>query len=185
MYWLWDLRQRCTERNVPCITPATEDFLRTYIAKHKPSHILEIGSAVGYSGIVLAQAIQWRNGLVQSIEYSFPDYQLACNHAKFYNQHNITFYHGDAIRIDYKRLCWQKMDLVYIDGRKRDYVTYFQRVIDIVGTDTTVIFDDVIKFSHKTSSLYEFLDEKQIHYSVHQLDEDDGIMVIEKAGSRI
>ncbi|MEI7477478.1 MAG: hypothetical protein WCJ81_02935 [bacterium] len=77
------------------------------------------------------------------------------------------------------------MDLVYIDGRKRDYVTYFQRVIDIVGTDTTVIFDDVIKFSHKTSSLYEFLDEKQIHYSVHQLDEDDGIMVIEKAGSRI
>ncbi len=77
------------------------------------------------------------------------------------------------------------MDMIYIDGRKRDYLTYFQRVIDIVTPNATIIFDDVIKFAHKTSSLYEYLAEKQIQYSIHQLDEDDGIMVIENVGSQM
>ena len=77
------------------------------------------------------------------------------------------------------------MDLIYIDGRKRDYLTYLQRVIDIVASDGTIIFDDVIKFAHKTTSLYEFLAEKQIQYKIHQLDEDDGIMVIENAGKQL
>lgn len=73
---------------------------------------------------------------------------------------------------------------MYIDGRKRDYLTYFQRIIDIVTPDATVIFDDVIKFAHKTVSLYEFLDEKQIQYEIFKLDPDDGIMVIENAGEQ-
>ena len=77
------------------------------------------------------------------------------------------------------------MDLLYIDGRKRDYLTYLQCIIDIVAPDGTIIFDDVIKFAHKTSSLYEYLTEKQIQYSIHQLDDDDGIMVIENAGAQL
>jgi predicted O-methyltransferase YrrM len=74
---------------------------------------------------------------------------------------------------------------MYIDGRKRDYLTYLQCVVDIVASDGSIIFDDVIKFAHKTTSLYEFLQEKQIKYTIHQLDEDDGIMVIENAGLQL
>ena len=74
------------------------------------------------------------------------------------------------------------MDLIYIDARKSDYLQYFHRVIDIVAPHTTIIFDDIIKYAHKTSSLYEYFAEKQIQYTIHQLDEDDGIMVIENAG---
>jgi hypothetical protein len=74
---------------------------------------------------------------------------------------------------------------MYIDGRKRDYLTYFQRIIDIVTPDATVIFDDVIKFAHKTISLYEFLDEKQIQYNIFKLDPDDGIIVIENVGMQM
>lgn len=77
------------------------------------------------------------------------------------------------------------MNMIYIDGRKRDYLTYLLGVIDIVAPDATIIFDDIIKFAHKTSSLYEFLAEKQIDYTIHQLDEDDGIMVIENAGLQL
>jgi predicted O-methyltransferase YrrM len=77
------------------------------------------------------------------------------------------------------------MNLIYIDGRKRDYLSYLLGVINIVAPNATIIFDDVIKFAHKTSSLYEFLAEKQIDYKIHQLDEDDGILVIENAGSQL
>jgi predicted O-methyltransferase YrrM len=77
------------------------------------------------------------------------------------------------------------MNLIYIDGRKRDYLTYLLNSIDIVASNGTIIFDDIIKFAHKTISLYEYLAEKQIDYKIHQLDEDDGIMVIENAGKQL
>jgi predicted O-methyltransferase YrrM len=77
------------------------------------------------------------------------------------------------------------MDLIYIDARKSDYLQYFHRVIDIVAPHTTIIFDDIIKYAHKTSLLYEYLAEKQIQYTLHQLDEDDGIMIIENAGLQL
>lgn len=182
---LWELRQWCEEHRVPCITPATEHFLRTYIAEKKPQYIAEIGSAVWYSAIAMAQTCATRHGQIWSIEYSFPDYHRALQHARKYKQYNITFYYGDGTSIDYTTLSWKKMNLVYIDGRKRDYLTYLQRAIDIVAPDATIIFDDVIKFAHKTTSLYEFLAEKQIQYTIHQLDEDDGIMVIENAGKQL
>lgn len=99
------LRQWCEDHRVPCITPATEDFLRTYIEKKKPRYIGEIGSAVGYSGIMMAQCIQPRNGHLWSIEYSLPDYQRACENAQVYNQNNVTFYHADANIFDYNTVC--------------------------------------------------------------------------------
>ncbi len=182
---LWELRRWCEDHTVPCITPATEAFLRSYISQKKPMCIGEIGSAVWYSAIAMAQEIAARHGHIWSVEYSFPDYQRACYHALIHKQYNITFYYGDGNTIDYAKLSWKKMDMIYIDGRKRDYLTYFQRVIDIVTPNATIIFDDVIKFAHKTSSLYEYLAEKQIQYSIHQLDEDDGIMVIENVGSQM
>jgi predicted O-methyltransferase YrrM len=179
------LRRWCEGHRVPCITPATEQFLRTYITEKKPQYIGEIGSAVWYSAIAMAQTCMPWHGQVWSIEYSFPDYHRALQNAWNHKQYNITFYYGDGNTIDYTKLCWEKMNLIYIDGRKRDYLTYFHHAINIVAPDATIIFDDIIKFAHKTFSLYEFLAEKQIQYTIHKLDEDDGIMVIENAGIQI
>lgn len=116
-----------------------------------------------------------------SVEHSFPDYQQACHNARAHKVYNVTFYHSDANIIEYKKLCGQKMDFIYIDGRKHDYLHYLECVIPIVAPHTTIIFDDVIKFAHKTTQLYEFLQEKQIKHTVHQLDPDDGILLLENA----
>lgn len=77
------------------------------------------------------------------------------------------------------------MDLVYIDGRKSDYLHYLERIVPILAPYTTIIFDDVIKFAHKTTLLYEFLEKKQIKHTIHQLDPDDGILVIQNAGEQL
>lgn len=74
------------------------------------------------------------------------------------------------------------MDMIYIDGKKSDYLNFLLRVADIVAPHTTIIIDDVVKYAHKTPLLYEYLAEKQIKYELFHLDEDDGVMVIENAG---
>ncbi len=182
---LWTLKQWCLDNTVPCISSPTEYFFLTFIEKNKPQTICEIGSAVGYSGLLFASLLQEWNGQIWSIEHSFPNYQLACHNARLHKLYNITFYHSNAGEVDYQKLCGQKMDFIYIDAKKSDYLAYFKRVINIVAPHTTIIFDDVIKFAHKTSSLYEYFDKNQIKYTVHQLDEDDGIMVLENVGLQL
>lgn len=179
------LKAWCVDHNVPCITQGTEDYLVSYIQRTKPKYIFEIWSAVWYSALLMAQQMQDWHWNIWSVEHSFPDYQRACHNARKYNLHNVTFYHSDAKSIDYKKVCSQKMDVIYIDGRKADYSIYLERVIPIVAPHTTIIFDDVIKFAHKTISLYEFLDKKQINYQVLQVDPDDGILVIENAWEQL
>jgi predicted O-methyltransferase YrrM len=119
------------------------------------------------------------------MEHTFPDYQRACYYARTLKQYNCTFYHGDANVLHYETLCAGKMDLIYIDGRKSDYLAYLHCTANIVAPHTTIIFDDVIKYAHKTPLLYDYLAEKQIKYELVKLDDDDGIMIIENAGLQI
>ena len=53
----------------------------------------------------MAQTSAARHGQIWSIEYSFPDYQRALQHAQNLKQYNITFYYGDGNTIDYAKLC--------------------------------------------------------------------------------
>lgn len=75
--------------------------------------------------------------------------------------------------------------MILIDGRKNQYKEYILKVSDFVADDGIIVIDDAIKFAHKTTSLYEFLSEKQIKYKLLQIDEDDGIIVIDNAGKQL
>lgn len=75
--------------------------------------------------------------------------------------------------------------MILVDGRKNQYKDYLLKVSDIVAPNGIIIVDDAIKFAHKTTLLYEYLDQLQIEYTVHHLDEDDGIIVIKNAGIQL
>ncbi len=75
--------------------------------------------------------------------------------------------------------------MIFVDGRKNQYKEYILKVSDFVALDGIIVIDDAIKFAHKTSSLYDFLSENQIEYELHELDEDDGIIVIYNAGKQL
>jgi predicted O-methyltransferase YrrM len=55
-----ELRNKCKQRNIPIISVATEDFLMKILKKYRPKVCLEIGGAVGYSGIFMAEIIKQR-----------------------------------------------------------------------------------------------------------------------------
>jgi predicted O-methyltransferase YrrM len=55
-----ELRVNCKNRTIPIISEETESFLIKIIKKKKPKLCLEIGSAVGYSSIVIASIINER-----------------------------------------------------------------------------------------------------------------------------
>lgn len=58
--FLTQLRASCEARHIPLISPESELHIRKLLQKHQPKTCLEIGSAVGYSSIVIASMIaEW------------------------------------------------------------------------------------------------------------------------------
>ncbi len=172
------IRQSAHQRNIPILSTGTEKYLRQHLPSHTIKNALEIGSAICYSSIVIAQCIDPKYGNLTTFEVSFPPYNEGIDHISSLWIHSITNYYANFNSINLQRYLYRKLDFVFIDGRKSEYHVYLQKIIPYLAQDYLIICDDVIKFKNKLKSLYNFLDQNQINYTVHQLDPDDGILVI-------
>lgn len=108
----------------------------------KPQHILELGTFTGYSAICLAEGLA-ENGTLDTLEINDELEDLIREgFAKAGLDKKIHLHFGDAKKIipslDYK------FDLVYIDANKREYIEYFNLVIDKMNSGGFIIADNVL-----------------------------------------
>lgn len=69
--------------------------------------------------------------------------------------------------------------MLFIDGRKSETLDYLTKLTHTIHPLTTIIIDDVIKFKEKMQATYDYLDKQAITYHITQLDQDDGVMMIQ------
>lgn len=107
-----------------------------------PKNILEIGTYTGYSGICLAQGLA-EEGKLYTIDINdeIEDFTLS-----FIEKAGLTdkieFLIGDALEII--PTLDKQWDLVFIDADKRDYLNYYNAVIDNVRPGGFILADDVL-----------------------------------------
>jgi predicted O-methyltransferase YrrM len=179
------LYQYCQEVDVPCISHPTRDRLMAYLRIHKPQYIVEIGSAAGYSGLLMSNEISAWDGSVISREFSRPQYKKCLYHQSIFHQyHNLQFYHVDATHSVHRNtIVWSYaplgLDFAFVDGSKAQYHQFVTHLIPhMIPGKSSIICDDVITYHDKITPLYEYLDRKQIQYHITPLADDDGVMVI-------
>ena len=177
--FLAELKSYGIENNIPNISHKNALYLQKLIQKKSFKNILEIGTANGYSTIHFALEIQKTWGQITTIEFSQLAYEQANeNFIKAGVESLIRSYFWDAREII--PLLEERYDFVFIDGLKKASLNFFQIVWPIVETWGIIVIDDVIKFRHKMEDLYLYLDTNNIAYTVLAIDEDDGIMLVEK-----
>ena len=175
---LESLRKRCEARKIPIISLATEQFLSKLLRKHKPKICVEIWGAVWYSSIYMGGIINTWGGKITSFEVSYPAYQEDLQNTKESLCYNITSYPYDVRSAPIKKLVQWTVDFIFIDGHKSQYGEYMEIIEKISSPHTLIVIDDIIKYHNKLSSLYWYLEKKQIKYKILQLEPDDGIMII-------
>jgi len=125
----------------------------------KPSNILEIGTYTGYSAICLAEGLA-QGGKIHTIEINdeLEDFiRLFIAKAGFDDR--IILHFGDALKII--PTLNQKFDLVFIDGDKRQYINYYNLVIEKVKHGGYIIADNVL-WSGKVVENPEKMDEQTL-----------------------
>ncbi|MCF7835126.1 class I SAM-dependent methyltransferase [Candidatus Gracilibacteria bacterium] len=176
---LKNLRISCRQRNIPIISQETQEVLSNLLYKNKPKVCLEIGSAVGYSTIFIANILKQWDGIIYSMEISYLSYTEGLKNIKQSGLNNIVLYPFDVNKVDIQKLVNKDIEFAFIDGQKDQYANYLMKVWNMVSRDGIIVLDDVIKYRNKLLSLYRYLEKNQIYYKLIKTEPGDGIIVIE------
>jgi len=136
-----EIEKYAIKNNIPIIENEGKDFLVAYIKNNNCLNILEIGSAIGYSAIIMALINPCIN--IATIERDQERYNLAVsNIAKMNLNKQITIYNEDALLFDTNKLKG-KFDLIFIDAAKAQYQKFFEKYIVKLTEDGSVIVDNI------------------------------------------
>ena len=142
---LCELRKKAEANHVPIILRDTEDLLESLVLLKKPTKILEIGAAVGYSSSFFASLDE--NIKVTTIEADEKTYETAkANIKKLGYEDRITLLFGDAREV-LENLAANNdkdYDLVFIDAAKSHYKAFWDLSMPIVKDDCLVICDNIL-----------------------------------------
>lgn len=127
--------------NVPIIELDSIKFIMKYIKLNQVKSILEIGTAIGYSAILMANANSFCE--ITTIERDEKRYKEAVKNVnKSGLDKRIELVYNDAMEVN---LGDNKYDLIFIDAAKGQYIKYFDKFSNYLS-DGGVIITDNLKF---------------------------------------
>jgi predicted O-methyltransferase YrrM len=137
-----DIESYASEHKIPIIQPEIADFLCFLGNLLKPKKILEIGTAIGYSTILMAGFL-CDGGTIDTIEINEQKVEIAKKNIKNYGlEHAINIIIGDAL--DIVQCLHKKYDLIFIDGAKGQYSEYFKYCYKMLGVGGVLVSDNVL-----------------------------------------
>lgn len=138
-----EIEQEALEAFVPIIRPEMQTFLKTVLAMKMPERILEVGTAVGFSALLMAEynPVPCRITTIENYEKRIPVARR--NFRRAGREDQITLLEGDAA-------CWLKKleesyDLIFMDAAKGQYIHFMEDVIRLLKPGGVLISDNVLQ----------------------------------------
>lgn len=128
---------------VPIIRQETAAFLQTMVAAARPTRILEVGTAVGYSALLMCQVMP-QECHITAIEKYKPRLLLAAEHFKLAGmEERITLIEGDAGEV-LEQLSGT-FDFVFMDAAKGQYIHWLPRIMKLLSPGGVLFSDNVLQ----------------------------------------
>jgi len=201
MVWMVDIYKEirkvkayALENNVPIMLDDGIDFLINYITKNDKKNILEVGTAIGYSAIMMA--LSSPDIKITTIERDKERYLEAIKNVKKFNlEDRITLIFNDALEVKLK----ENFDLIFIDAAKSKNEEIFKHFEPNLDTNGVVVTDNINFHGYVKQELSEiesrnirglvrkiknyinFL-ENNVKYKTTFYELGDGIAITEKRG---
>lgn len=139
---LEDLESFALENKVPIVQKETAKFLELMITMNKPKKVLELGTAIGYSAILMNQA---SGGVseITTIERDEKMIELAKTNVEKYGlQNKITVLQGDCLEI--LENLHDEYDMIFMDAGKGHYNHFLPHCLRLLKKEGVLIADNVL-----------------------------------------
>ena len=150
---LGEIQKKANELNIPIIPHETARFLSVLMTLKKPKHILEIGTAVGFSASLMAQYIPEDGSITTIDRFDIMIQNAKKNIEKMELKNKIKILEGDAN--DILPTLNNKYDVIFIDAAKGQYGKFFKHCIRLLPIGGIIIFDDVLQGGNISRSRFE------------------------------
>lgn len=138
---LGELEQMAREKKYPIAEPETADLLEILCMLRQPSRIIEIGTCIGFSALLMHQAcpcaevitIERNPAMVVSAKENF---------SRFYAENTITLLEGDATEI--LPIIPGTADFIFIDAAKGQYPVFLKECLRLLRPGGVLIADNVL-----------------------------------------
>ncbi len=132
------IKSYALENNVPIMQDAGINYLTNYIKKNKIKKILEIGTAIGYSAIMMCLVDS--DVEVTTIERDEKRYLEAIkNIKKFKLEDRINLIYNDALEVKIN----DTYDLIFIDAAKAQNTNFFEKFERNLKSEGSIITDNM------------------------------------------
>lgn len=183
-----DMERFAKKENVPIMQKESLNYLISFIKQHDIKSVLEVGTAIGYSTILIKEVVN----NITSIERDEERYNIAVKNVELSNLNNITLIKADALDITIT----DKFDLIFIDaakGKNKDFLDKFKSnlnengyiIIDnmdfhgLVGKSMTIEKRRLRSLVKKIENFIKYMEE-QTEFKVTKIDKGDGLYLLER-----
>jgi predicted O-methyltransferase YrrM len=150
--YLNELEKEAKETNVPIIRTETQSLLRTLIASVQPMHILEVGTAIGFSALCMSEYAP-EGCQITTIEKYEKRIPIAReNFRKYGKEMEITLLEGDAA--DILRDLTGEYDFIFMDAAKGQYLHFMPDVLRLLRKGGMLVSDNVLQDGDILESRY-------------------------------
>jgi len=136
---LGEIERFAKENEVPIAQPETMRFIEVLLKSINAKNVLEIGSAIGYSAITMANC----GANITTIERDENMLvHLIPNIERAGHSDNITVHKGDALEI--LPILKGKYDFIFVDAAKGQYLEFFPDCMRMLKTGGILFSDNVL-----------------------------------------
>lgn len=140
---LEEIENEAKADNVPIIRKETQSFLRTMVELKRPKTILEAGTAVGFSAILMAKAGDSTSHITTMENYEKRIPVAKANFKRAGITDRITLLEGDAVEMMAK--LEGPFDMIFIDSAKGQYINMLPGAIRLLPPGGLLISDNVLQ----------------------------------------
>ncbi|EHI68689.1 O-methyltransferase [Streptococcus ictaluri] len=140
--FLAELEAFARQENIPIIQHEVVAYFRLLLQSLQPKKILEIGTAIGFSALLMAENAP--DAQVITIDRNPEMIGFAKdNFAKYDSRHQITLLEGDAV--DLLAELEDDFDFVFMDSAKSKYIVFLPEVLKRLKVGGLIVFDDIFQ----------------------------------------
>ena len=150
--YLEELEKYSRETNVPIIRPQMQSLLKFLLAWGKPSKILEVGTAIGFSALLMSEYAP-EGCHITTIEKYEKRIPLAReNFKKAGKEENITLLEGDATEI--LAALDGEFDMIFMDAAKGQYINFMPDILRLLAPGGLLVSDNILQDGDIVESKY-------------------------------
>ena len=150
--YLEKLEQEATKNFVPIIRREMQSFLKVFLKIQQPKRILEVGTAIGFSALFMAEYAP-ENCEITTIENYEKRIPIAREHFREAGrQAQITLLPGDAREL--LKTLEDTYDLIFMDAAKGQYIHFLPEILRLMHPGSVLISDNVLQDGDIVESHY-------------------------------